>query len=228
MGPFLEFALSALPPIASAVGNLVGQSNANKANVGLARQQMAFQERMSNTAYQRTMADTAPRASIPCSPTPGQGGATTPGGASATMQDAIGPAVSGAMDAIRLRKDMELITRQGASSTSRNRARAEAKSAWSQAWVDADEHLDPETGKRIPNPTSLRARTQAQLDSTRAATALTASQAALNSAGLPAARIEGSKAYAITNLILRSLTGLGAGAIIGKTLAPPTRPYRRN
>lgn len=42
------------------LGGLLGQSGqqqTNQAQIGLAREQMAFQERMSNTAYQRGMAD---------------------------------------------------------------------------------------------------------------------------------------------------------------------------
>ena len=34
-----------------------GQRSANKRNIALSREQMAFQERMSNSAYQRAMKD---------------------------------------------------------------------------------------------------------------------------------------------------------------------------
>lgn len=37
--------------------NYWGAREANKANKQMAREQMGFQERMSNTAYQRTVAD---------------------------------------------------------------------------------------------------------------------------------------------------------------------------
>lgn len=43
--------------IGSGLLGALGQSSANKANIKAAREQMAFQERMSNTAYQRATKD---------------------------------------------------------------------------------------------------------------------------------------------------------------------------
>lgn len=43
--------------IVAGAASLFGQERANQQNAGLAREQMAFQERMSGTAHQREVAD---------------------------------------------------------------------------------------------------------------------------------------------------------------------------
>jgi hypothetical protein len=83
----------AIPGLAAFGGNLAGgylsykgQKDANQKNLQIAREQMAFQERMSNTAYQRAMDDMEAAGLNPILAYQ-QGGASTPAGASAVMQN---------------------------------------------------------------------------------------------------------------------------------------------
>lgn len=83
-----------------------GQSQANKTNRGIAREQMAFQERMSNSAYQRATADMRAAGLNPLLAY-GQGGASSPSGASTTVENVASGTSTSALDSLRLKKDIE-------------------------------------------------------------------------------------------------------------------------
>jgi hypothetical protein len=90
--PITAAGVTAAGGILGSILGFSGQRKANKQNIQLAREQMAFQERMSNSAYQRAMADMRKAGLNPI--LAAKQPASTPGGQTARVESALGAGVT--------------------------------------------------------------------------------------------------------------------------------------
>jgi len=86
-GALISGGLSLLGGMTSAKSSQSGIEAMNAANLQIAREQMSFQERMSSTAHQREVTDLRAAGLNPILSATGGSGASSPGGASAVMQN---------------------------------------------------------------------------------------------------------------------------------------------
>lgn len=111
MGAMLPSILGFGSSVGAAGLSLHGVREMNAANQKMARDQMSFQERMSSTAYQRTMADMEAAGLNPMLAA-NMGGASSPSGSTAQMQNEYGGAVSSALDAQRAYAEVKNMQQQ--------------------------------------------------------------------------------------------------------------------
>lgn len=108
MGPLIAAAIPAVASLAGGLFGMQGQTDTNQANARQAQLNRDFQERMSNTAHQRAVADLKAAGLNPALAYQNSG-ASSPSGSTATMQSAPGAGISAANSAGTLAANLKKI-----------------------------------------------------------------------------------------------------------------------
>lgn len=147
-------------PMGAAAGNLFGNVLQNIGSAKQAREQMDFQERMSNTSWQRGVADLKAAGLNPALAYM-KGGASTPSGAMAPVVNEVGAAVSSGLQAAQTLASLKNVA-------------ADTELKGSQA-----AQVESETSLNVLRDPLIRAQTRGAVSSSRQAEAL-ADQALAN------------------------------------------------
>lgn len=187
-----------LAPVVTGLASVAGSLFSNQGNRRQAEKQMAFQERMSSTAAQRSAADYAAAGLNPALAYDRP--ASSPGGVSATIGDAIGPGVSSAMSARRLQSELKLLEEQKLATAAQGR-----KAAFEAQKAEVESRIAVNTEKEATDTANARSRFERALQPHELSSA--ASGALLQKALVPGATAQGDldRMMGIYGPILKSI-----------------------
>lgn len=196
--------LSAGSSLIGAGASAYSQYKTNQKNLQIAREQMRFQELMSSTAYQRAVRDMKAAGLNPMLAFM-KGGASTPGGQTATMVNPLGQmggAVGSALAVATAKKNLRLLEEQVKEQEAKTKVEVERKDAMlAKVWDPNGPWVHP-SGRKFTN--LLHSQLMEDMLDVRTRRELASSARALNEAELPARLLTGSTAGGILNLIQKT------------------------
>lgn len=201
------FAATGNPAFLVAGADMAGGSMANDANAKQAALNRDFQADQSATAYQRATADMKAAGLNPMLAY-GQGGASTPTGATATMSDVISPAVSSAMQASRLQADLQNIRQQNDNlkATEKKTISDTVTNTWANAKMKADiANSTASTQSQINLNKTLQLQAAAQAAAATSSAKQMATNTKLSEAALPKAINQGNYSKTSTGKFLDAI-----------------------
>lgn len=145
---------AAAPIIGSVIAGLFGRKGAkdqNEAQVASAREQMAFQERMSGTAHQREIEDLRKAGLNPILSATGGAGSSTPSGAQANIVNEMAPAVSSALAVRELGQRLKNLEQ-------------DRQLSIEQMYKTEQENLTSRANAKLIEATEARTRVQTEMD----------------------------------------------------------------
>lgn len=134
--------------LAGAIGGLFGQGLQNRANVRMAREQMRFQERMSNTAVRRAVQDYIAAGLNPALAY--ERGASSPAGSIAAIGNTLQAGISNAMQVRQLQQSLatqkaqEYAATQAGNLSAKSALKATADEALTRKQIEVIEQQLPE------------------------------------------------------------------------------------